>query len=192
MTSAPNFGPPRSAPRWWVARDGAAHGPYDQNHLAAWLQSRQLDADTLICPEGGQQWQAARTWLTFAAVVGGLAANASPPPVGAAVSSNTVDEHQHIQNLKSRHRRFTLGILALMAANVLVAAVPLLLIPVLAGQLWLCLSLASALRLTTSWLWAMASVLPCIGMVALLVLSRKATNTLQAAGVEVGLFGPRS
>ena len=192
MTSAPSFGPPHSAPRWWVARDGAAHGPYDHNHLVAWLQNRQLDAETLMCPEGGQQWRPARSWPIFAAVIPAFVTDSFQPPLGAAASPNPGDERQHIERLKSRHRLFTLGILGLLAANVLVAAWPLLLIPVLACQLGLCVGLASALRLTSAWLWAFASVFPCAGMLALLALSRKATGALQAAGVEVGLLGPRS
>lgn len=40
-------------------------------------------------------------------------------------------------------------------------------------------------------LWALAMILPCVNLITLLVLSRIATNACRAAGIQVGILGPK-
>jgi len=50
--------------------------------------------------------------------------------------------------------------------------------------------MAKALRLT-AWLFAVAAFVPCIGLLALLLVNHLATEALRYQGVRVGLLGAR-
>ena len=50
---------------------------------------------------------------------------------------------------------------------------------------------ASALGSSVGVLWAIAMLIPLVNAITLLVLSSKATAACRAAGVPVGIFGPK-
>jgi hypothetical protein len=50
---------------------------------------------------------------------------------------------------------------------------------------------AAALGSEASWMWAVATFVPCVSAVTLLILSQKATHACDAQGIRVGLLGPR-
>lgn len=54
--------------------------------------------------------------------------------------------------------------------------------------IFLIFRLARALR-QIPWIYAIAAIFPCIGLISLLVLNHFATTTLRAHGVKVGLLG---
>jgi hypothetical protein len=41
------------------------------------------------------------------------------------------------------------------------------------------------------WVWAIGMLVPCVGVVTLLLLSSKATQKCRAAGIPVGFLGPK-
>ncbi len=53
-------------------------------------------------------------------------------------------------------------------------------------------NLAHTLRYKFSWVPALLSFFPCLGLVVLLVLNARATEKLQAGGYQVGLLGAKS
>lgn len=56
-------------------------------------------------------------------------------------------------------------------------------------RLWSIYMLGKALQLTWTWVAVIFSLVPCLGLVILLVLNNQATNALRAAGLRVGLMG---
>jgi hypothetical protein len=51
---------------------------------------------------------------------------------------------------------------------------------------------AEALGSTLAWAWAVGMLVPCANVVTLLILSSRATGVCRAAGIPVGLFGPKT
>jgi|ERR1035437_7587827 hypothetical protein len=49
--------------------------------------------------------------------------------------------------------------------------------------------LAVALKASNPWIWALVIIIPCGGLLALLILSIRATRALKTRGVRVGLMG---
>ena len=58
-------------------------------------------------------------------------------------------------------------------------------------QVYFIYKLASAVRSSAAWLYILLAFIPLIGLFALLHINGKATKTLQANGVKVGLMGAR-
>ncbi len=50
---------------------------------------------------------------------------------------------------------------------------------------------AAVLKSPVPFFWSAAMIIPLINAITLLVLSAKATNACRAAGIPVGLFGPK-
>jgi hypothetical protein len=177
--------------QWYVAGNGAALGPYSQEQLVQWLTNGRVSERTLVCPVGAQHWvriadcpQLQGTQLQF------------PPPMPSARSRQ---REASIKNLARWHRRFTLGILAVIVGSIL----PLALAAAVSPMLWLfCYALLIGLQgwLVTGlalgsrnpWLWGIFGAIPYLGLLVLLNRSQLATARLRAAGVSVGLFGPKS
>ena len=51
--------------------------------------------------------------------------------------------------------------------------------------------LAVALKESAPWLYVILGLIPCISLIALLVISGRATSALRTRGVHVGLMGAR-
>jgi hypothetical protein len=58
-------------------------------------------------------------------------------------------------------------------------------------QIYFIYKLAAAVRSSAAWLYIILAFVPLIGLLALLHINGKATKTLQANGVTVGLMGAR-
>ena len=118
-----------------------------------------------------------------------------------ALQQITLDERSRIHTLAIWHRRFTLGIVGLCivyaplfsASGSLPIAIRLLLyLTAIIAQVVLVVGLVRALNSKVLWIWALLALLPYIGGFVLLIVSRMATKELQKAGIEIGLFGPKS
>lgn len=48
-------------PRYYLHRNGQNHGPYDESQISAMLATLEIQADELICEEGGSKWKPAST-----------------------------------------------------------------------------------------------------------------------------------
>ncbi len=59
-------------------------------------------------------------------------------------------------------------------------------------QLIALIGVGKALRLEPLWLWVISVLLPCIGLLMLLIINGKATSALQKAGIKVGFMGASS
>lgn len=51
--------------------------------------------------------------------------------------------------------------------------------------------LAAALKLSAPWLYVILGLIPCISLIALLVINSIAVSALKARGIRVGLMGAR-
>lgn len=58
-------------------------------------------------------------------------------------------------------------------------------------QIYFIYKLAAAVRSSAAWLYIILAFIPLIGLLALVHINGKATKTLQANGVKVGLIGAR-
>jgi len=50
---------------------------------------------------------------------------------------------------------------------------------------------ARAMGSSVAWVWAVGMLIPCINVLTLLLLSSRATQMCRAAGIPVGLMGPK-
>lgn len=55
-------------PRWWIAVNDEAVGPYGEAYVYAALEGAQLPMATLLCPVGGEQWKPVAEWPQFARI----------------------------------------------------------------------------------------------------------------------------
>ena len=51
--------------------------------------------------------------------------------------------------------------------------------------------LAAALKESAPWLYVILGLIPCVSLIALLVINARATSALKARGIGVGLMGAR-
>lgn len=61
---------------WWLSTGGPAEGPFPEEHVKEWIRTGQISAETLACPEGGQEWRKVRE-------IPGFAGYLTPAPGGA-------------------------------------------------------------------------------------------------------------
>jgi hypothetical protein len=80
----------------------------------------------------------------------------------------------------------------LILLRFLIAFIPFAFMVAVPIQIYIIFKLALALRSQDAWGYIILVFIPLIGLLALLHLSRKATKTLQANGVKVGLMGARA
>ena len=59
-------------------------------------------------------------------------------------------------------------------------------------QIYFIFKLAQAVRSSAGWLYIILAFIPLIGLIALFHINDKATKTLRANGVKVGLMGAKS
>lgn len=74
--SPPPLPTPVSSSNWYLARDGATHGPYPEETLRSYIASGNVSALDQLCQEGTSNWVSAKSVPQFGALfnVGG------PPP----------------------------------------------------------------------------------------------------------------
>ncbi len=94
-------------------------------------------------------------------------------------------------------RMLLLSVLACLVSNILLRAggpaSPYLLpvfLAVAVFSFYCVYRLCRALRMVP-WLWLIAMFIPLVNLICLVVLNQKATATLKAAGIRVGLLGAR-
>jgi hypothetical protein len=111
-----------------------------------------------------------------------------------------------VQKLSSSYRNLVLSFGAQLVLTLTNAVVGLLdpitgliwSMLVLAGMLGTVFALvyfgyrtAEAMGSGAPWVWAVAMFVPCANVITLLVLSSRATSMCRAAGIPVGLLGPK-
>lgn len=64
--------------KWWLSTGGPAEGPFPEEHVKEWIRTGQISAETLVCPEGGQEWRKVREVGGFAGYVTSAAGSANP------------------------------------------------------------------------------------------------------------------
>ena len=176
--------------QWWVGvTGGQSSGPFGQSQLLTALSTGKLTAATLVCPVGESIWRPIALWPEFAAAAAGerpanLDASGHIPAESAHLAPN-------IRTLADNHSLFTVGMVLLIVTTSFGFARPLLFIPASAAQFWLDYKLATALDDKHPVRWSMATVVPVVGLFFLFLLSRRATKTLQAAGIKIGLSGSK-
>lgn len=170
--------------RWWLDVNGRPDGPHATEAILADLQSGRMAPTTRACPEGGAEWRPLTTWPEWS----------SWTSISASESSTATD----LRTLSIWHRRFTLGILAIMLGAFLLQAIdstPLTIFGLLATsflQVLLTVGLCRALGFRSYVFWAIVTAVPFIGAIPLFLISRKATKRLKAAGISVGLLGAKT
>jgi hypothetical protein len=73
------------------------------------------------------------------------------------------------------------------ALNLVIRLVPTLVIGII--SLVFIYKLAVALKSSVPWVWVISGVIPCVGLIALLILNSYASAALRARGIKVGLMG---
>jgi hypothetical protein len=203
--------------QWYLLKDGSVHGPFAESQLLTWLAQGQLPAQALACPAGQQQWSTIASWPIFAQTLPRTPQPPSPlppaapgsqhwpQPVNTSVATNRGETQRNryspeILELAQAHKQFTIGIgiilvllflvFNLLANSNLWILGLLLLVAKCCLAFYLTFKLATALRTTGATFWLVFSIIPILGDLALVILSRQATNKLTAAGISVGFFGP--
>ena len=113
--------------------------------------------------------------------------------------ATTSQDPTRVQEVAVAQRRLLLGLLAGIVVNVLIrvstggalAAVALLGLAAAAYTIFWVYRLCTALG-KTPWLYAIAVLIPLIGLIALIVLNQQATTYLKANGVKVGFLGAKA
>jgi hypothetical protein len=92
----------------------------------------------------------------------------------------------------AKHQKTIIWLILLsIPAYVAVVFIPFL--PLIVGiiSLFFIYQLAAALKASAPWLWVVLALIPCVGLIALLVINSSATSALKARGIRVGLMGAR-
>lgn len=171
--------------QWWLNVNGRPEGPQSVAQITHALQMGELSWTTSVCPQGGHEWRPICDWPAWSQLRATATSTAAKLP------------SEEIRTLALWHRRFTLGILAMMvgvACLLASSSVALKLFAILANgflQVLLTIGLCRALRSRAAVLWALTAVVPYLGLIPLLLVSRRATKRLKQAGVPVGLLGAK-
>jgi hypothetical protein len=90
-------------------------------------------------------------------------------------------------------RQKTIIWLILLSIPAYIAAVVVPFLPLVVGiiSLLFIYQLAVALKETSPWLYVVLGLIPCVSVIALLVINSRATSALKTGGVHVGLMGAR-
>ena len=166
--------------RWWLERNGRPDGPFTTGAVMAEFRSGRIASTTRVCPEGGNEWRALSAWSEWSVL--------TPPPTTASVSGD-------LREIAVWHRRFSLGILAIIVGGLVVRWVdsaPLTIFALLATtflQVLLVIGLCRSMAVRSIVVWGIVTAVPYLGLIPLFLVSRKATKRLTAAGIPVGLLG---
>jgi len=173
----------RMKKRWWLDANGRPDGPYPTDSITTALHAGRIALTTRICPEGGTEWRPLNAWSEWSVVP-------LPPHSGPSADAG-------LRGLAIWHRRFTLGMLAIIVGALFVRtadSTPLTVFALLATtflQVLLVVGLCRAMTSRATVLWAIVTAVPYLGLIPLLLVSRRATKRLKAAGVAVGLLGAK-
>lgn len=188
---------------WYLSRNGQQYGPYGIEQFRQFAAEGRLSPDDVVANATDQRWMSAREveGLFPRHSVGVPSPNVPIPPVVAVqanLQDNALTEWDRIREVARWQRWLNIVTAALAIAYILgvllsrepVLAVPMLLIVLFSTgfAVWCEVRLAAALG-WNPWLYGMLMFVPCVGYCVLLYTSWQATRTLQAAGIDVGLFG---
>jgi len=199
---------------WFYATDGTSHGPLDLEQLIASLQRTADPPAAHVWRDGMLAWQTAGTVPELAARLVPPPARTPPTPVpqaaapmsDVAVGPDGETPAAVIIAVATLYRRLVLLVGAQMAMGIaLQMFVPtgppivsaLLGLPVLAAALAVSIVMAvTVYRLMplldegAPWLWALATFVPIVSLVTLLVISQKSQAWCRQRSIYVGLLGP--
>lgn len=171
-----------SSNRWWLDVNGRPDGPHTTEAVIATFRAGHIAATTRACPEGGSEWRPLSAWPQWSVL--------SSPPA-------TVSTGGDLREIALWHRRFSLGILAIIVGGLVVRgadSAPLTIFALLAttfAQVLLVIGLCRSLAVRSVVVWGVVTAVPYLGLIPLFLVSRKATKRLAAAGIPVGLFGAK-
>ena len=105
------------------------------------------------------------------------------------MATNTTYTDAEVLDIAKHQKAIILLIPLSMAAYVAATFVPFL--PVFVGIISLVFiyQLAAALKETSPWLFVLLGIIPCISLIALLMINSRATSALKSRGIRVGLLG---
>lgn len=174
--------PAETSKRWWLERNNRPDGPYTTEVVMAEFRSGRIGSTTRVCPEGGSEWRALSAWPEWSVL--------TPPPATSPAGGD-------LREVAVWHRRFSLGILAIIIGGLIVRgadSAPLTIFALLATtflQVLLVVGLCRSMRSGSIVVWGAATAIPYLGLIPLFLVSRKATKRLSAAGIPVGLLGAK-
>lgn len=168
---------------WWLDLNGRPDGPRTTEAVTIELRAGRIAPTTRVCPVGGNEWRPLAAWPEWS----------SP-----ATSPVTVSSGDDLREIAVWHRRFSLGILAIIVGGLIVRGVdstPLTVFALLATtfvQVLLVIGLCRSMAVRSVVLWGVVTAIPYLGLIPLFLMSRKATARLTAAGIPVGLLGAQA
>ena len=167
--------------RWWLDVNGQPDGPHTAEAVVTAFRTGRVGSTTRVCPEGGSEWRPLSAW----------------PEWSALTTSPVTESAGDLRDVALWHRRFSLGILAIIIGGLFVRAAdfaPLTVFALLATtslQVLLVVGLCRSLKLGSIVIWGVATAIPYLGLIPLFLVSRKATKRLSTAGIPVGLLGAK-
>ena len=194
---------------WFYAEGEAPSGPFD---LAAFIEVLRASADprlVLVWREGMASWERAGAQTELAPYLPARERRDVVPPIPTVQAEAAAPEQPagDVRMVATFYRRLVL----LLGAHVLLALTRRGMIPavphegaILFGAVWVILSaalfvlvvhttykLAEGIRLPAPLAWVLATMIPFVTLVVLLVISYKARTWCERHGLEMGLLGPR-
>jgi hypothetical protein len=168
--------------RWWLDVNGRPDGPHTAEAVLAAFRSGRIAVTTRVCPEGGSEWKPLSAWPEWSALT---------------TCPATESAGGDLREVALWHRRFSIGILAIIIGGLLVRAADsasLTIFALLATtflQVLLVVGLCRSMKLGSIVIRGIATAIPYLGLIPLFLVSRKATKRLSAAGIPVGLLGAK-
>jgi len=202
---------------FYYSLNGQQQGPVTEDQLRQMVATGTLTPDTLVWREGMAEWQPLASVVAgiSSTVQCSVCKQMFPPDQTLTISGKIVCgtcKPRFVQGLREgvtgpdkslyaialNQRKllvcFSILIICNLAQVALASVPPTGLIFTLGGLVTMIFSIIYIYRLAralqmSAILYAIAMIVPCIGLLVLLIVVSRATSTLRAGGVKVGFFG---
>lgn len=185
--------------QWFALKNNQPVGPFDLPAMQQRIRSGEFGAGTMVCRVGGTEWSP----LGEDELLRAAGTRTAPSPVRAPMSASGAESAWDVAATARNHRFVMycmLGMIGSIAAILMLglaggeALVALLWLPyaasAIAALVFMCLTLiAMRVHVALIILSAVLMLVPCVGVIALLVVSQIVQARLRSAGLKVGLLG---
>lgn len=173
----------------YLVLNGQSSGPFTLAQVQEKLARNEITLETSAWREGAASWMPLGTLVPTL----GVANTPLPPAPGipAAVEPGAFTKPE-LRHIAKSQNLLMWSVLAGFAAF-FIAHIPFLglviVLGIVAFQIYALYTLGSALRLPVVWLMCVGMFIPCVSLIILVLVSARASKVLKAAGVRVGLMG---
>ena len=183
--------------QWFALKNNQPVGPLDLDAMQQRIRAGEFNASTMVCRVGGTEWSPLGEDDLLRSASAGT--RSAPPPLSAPGAAAAWDVAA-----TARNHRFVMYCLLGMIGSIAVMTmlglaggaplIPLLWLPygasAIAALVFMCLTLiAMRMHVGLIILFAVLMLVPCVGIITLLVVSQIVQAKLRSAGLKVGLLG---